>query len=97
MKKTAIVTDSNSGITQKEAAEKGIYVIPMPFMISGKTFLEGQDLTKEQFYSTASYKSGDLSGILLWENDLGGWDFGGKNLTDMDFKDAVLTGANFIV
>ena len=51
--------------------------------------------TKEQFYSTASYKSGDLSGILLWENDLGGWDFGGKNLTDMDFKDAVLTGANF--
>lgn len=51
--------------------------------------------TKEQFYSTASYKSGDLSGILLWENDLAGWNFGGKNLTDMDFKDAVLTGANF--
>lgn len=40
MKKIAIVTDSNSGITQKEAKELGIYVIPMPFYINGEVFLK---------------------------------------------------------
>ena len=33
MAKIAIVTDSNSGITQAEAEKLGIYVLPMPFMI----------------------------------------------------------------
>ena len=50
MAKTAIVTDSNSGITQSEAKELGITVIPMPFTINGKTFLEDITLTQEQFY-----------------------------------------------
>lgn len=50
MKKIAIVTDSNSGITQKEAKELGIYVLPMPFTINGNTFYEDIDLTQEQFY-----------------------------------------------
>ena len=36
--KIAIMTDSNSGITQKEAKELGIYCIPMPFTIDGKEF-----------------------------------------------------------
>lgn len=48
--KIAIVTDSNSGITQAEAAELGIHVLPMPFMISGETFEEGINLTQEEFY-----------------------------------------------
>lgn len=51
MRKTAILTDSNSGITQKEAAVLGIYVLPMPFMIQGKTYYEDVNLTQEQFYS----------------------------------------------
>ena len=34
--KVAIVTDSNSGITQAEAKELGIFVLPMPFMIDGR-------------------------------------------------------------
>ena len=38
--KIAIMTDSNSGITQKEAKELGIYCIPMPFTIDGKEFEE---------------------------------------------------------
>lgn len=50
MKKIAIVTDSNSGITQKQAKELGIYVLPMPFTINGQTFYEDIDLTQEQFY-----------------------------------------------
>lgn len=50
MAKIAIVTDSNSGITQAEAEKLGIYVLPMPFMIGGETFFEGINLTQEEFY-----------------------------------------------
>lgn len=50
MGKIAIVTDSNSGIVQAEAKELGIYVIPMPFMIDGKDYLEEINLTQEEFY-----------------------------------------------
>lgn len=50
MSKIAIVTDSNSGITQAQAEELGIYVLPMPFMIGGETFFEGINLTQEEFY-----------------------------------------------
>lgn len=48
--KIAIVTDSNSGVTQEQAVKLGIYVLPMPFMIDGKEYLEGVDLTQEEFY-----------------------------------------------
>lgn len=49
-KKIAVVTDSNSGITQSQAKEMGLYVIPMPFMINEETFFEDITLTQEQFY-----------------------------------------------
>lgn len=50
MGKIAVVTDSNSGITQSQAKELGIYVLPMPFMINEETFYEDITLTQEQFY-----------------------------------------------
>lgn len=50
MSRVAIITDSNSGITQAEAKEMGIIVIPMPFYIDEKMFYEDIDLTQEQFY-----------------------------------------------
>ncbi|QUO32629.1 DegV family protein [Faecalicatena sp. Marseille-Q4148] len=50
MGKIAIVTDSNSGITQKEGRELGITVLPMPFFIDGELFLEDITLTQEEFY-----------------------------------------------
>ncbi len=50
MSNIAIVTDSNSGITQTKAAELGIHVIPMPFTIDGQDCLEDINLTQEQFY-----------------------------------------------
>ena len=50
MGKIAIVTDSNSGITQAEGKKIGIYVLPMPFMIDEVTYYEDIDLTQEQFY-----------------------------------------------
>lgn len=50
MSKIAIVTDSNSGITQDQAKELGIHVLPMPFYINDEMLLEDIDLTQEQFY-----------------------------------------------
>ena len=48
--KIAVVTDSNSGITQAQAKEMGVAVLPMPFMIDGETYYEDITLTQEQFY-----------------------------------------------
>ncbi len=50
MSRIAIITDSNSGITQKQGQELGIYVVPMPFMIDGEDFFEDINLTQSQFY-----------------------------------------------
>ncbi len=48
--KTAIITDSNSGITQNEAKELGIDVMPMPVLIDGELYLEDLTLTQQEFY-----------------------------------------------
>lgn len=81
MKKIAIVTDSNSGITQKQGREMGISVLPMPFFIDGKVYLEDITLTQEEFYqrlgddsdiSTSQPAPGDIMELwdkLLKEND----------------------------
>ena len=50
MGKVAILTDSNSGISQKQAKQYGVYVLPMPFYINDKLYYEGITLTQEQFY-----------------------------------------------
>ena len=49
-KRIAIVTDSNSGITQAQGREMGITVIAMPFYINEQLFLEDITLTQEEFY-----------------------------------------------
>ena len=54
--KVAVVTDSNSGITQAQAKEMGVYVLPMPFMIDGTEYLEDINLTQKEFYE---HQSGD--------------------------------------
>ncbi len=81
MEKIAIVTDSNSGITQKQAEQLGVFVVPMPFMINGETFYEGINLSVEEFYkkmaenadiSTSQPAPGDVMG--LWDNILNEYD-----------------------
>lgn len=47
----AIVTDSNSGITQLQAKELGVSVVPMPFSINEETFYEDINLTVSEFYT----------------------------------------------
>ena len=50
MGKIAIMTDSNSGITQKEGKEQGIFVVPMPFLINDEEYFEDITLNQEEFY-----------------------------------------------
>lgn len=50
MAKTAIATDSNSGISQEMAKRLGISVLPMPFTIDDQLYFEDVTLTQEQFY-----------------------------------------------
>ncbi len=50
MTKVKIVTDSNCGITQKEAEKLGITVLPMPFLIDGEEYFEDVNLTQAEFY-----------------------------------------------
>lgn len=74
MSKIAIVTDSNSGISQSQAQELGIRVIPMPFMINDETYFEEITLSREEFYKKLS-DNADISTsqpspeslITLWE------------------------------
>lgn len=75
MEKIAIVTDSNSGITQKQGEVMGISVVPMPFYIDGQLYYEDIDITPEEFFrhqaegadiTTSQPVPGDL--LVLWEN-----------------------------
>ncbi|MBQ7505910.1 MAG: DegV family protein [Lachnospiraceae bacterium] len=81
MSRTAIITDSNSGITQSEAKKLGILVQPMPFMINGKEYFEDIDLTQEEFYdllyegaqiSTSMPEPGKVTA--LWDQALKDYD-----------------------
>lgn len=81
MAKIAVVTDSNSGITQSMAKELGIRVLPMPFDIDGKEYYEDVNLTQEKFYemletgasvSTSQPAPGDV--LALWDELLESYD-----------------------
>ena len=81
MGKVAIVTDSNSGITQEEGKELGVHVLPMPFYINGELFYEDITLSQEEFYkklaedsaiSTSQPAPGEV--LQLWESLLKEYD-----------------------
>ena len=80
--KIAIVTDTNSGITQEEAKKLGIYLIAMPFVINDNTYYEGITLSQEEFFkkleadkniSTSQPSPGTV--IELWDNLLKDYDY----------------------
>lgn len=81
MKRVAVIADSNSGITQAQAKELGISVVPMPFFIDGELYLEDITLTQEEFYkrlkedstiTTSQPAPGDI--IDLWDRTLKEYD-----------------------
>ncbi len=61
MSRVAVLTDSNSGLTNKQAEEIGAYVLPMPFMVDGEEFFEGISLTQEKFYDLLASGEADVS------------------------------------
>ena len=77
MPKVAVMTDSNSGITQMEGKEMGIGVVPMPFTIDEKTYFEDINLTRKEFFQmmedgkdivTSQPSPGDL--MDMWDKAL---------------------------
>ncbi len=60
--KIAVVTDSNSGITQKEADNyENLRVIPMPFTINEEEYFEDINLSQEEFYKKLLDESASIS------------------------------------
>lgn len=81
MAKVAVITDSNSGITQSEAEKLGVQVVPMPFRINDKDYFEDINLTQEEFYellyegaeiSTSMPEPGEVTD--LWDRTLKEYD-----------------------
>ena len=75
--KTAILTDTNSGLTVEEGEKRGIYVLPMPVIVEGNSYLEGVDITHDQLFdalrrekevSSSQPSPGDV--MALWERVL---------------------------
>lgn len=81
MSKIAVMTDSNSGITQIEAKEMGITVLPMPFIIDGNTYYEDISLTQEEFYEKLAQNADVSTSQPSVEDVLKYWD---KALEDAD-------------
>lgn len=70
--RTAILTDSNSGIFPVEGDRLGIFVMPMPVILDGREYFEGVDLTPKEFYqrmaegaeaSTSQPSPGDVTAM----------------------------------
>ena len=79
--KVAILTDSNSGITQLQSKELGIFVEPMPFYIDGQLFYEDIDLTQDQFYEKLTQGGEITTSMPITGNLMDTWD---KILKDYD-------------
>lgn len=74
MSSVAIVTDTNSGITEELAKQLGIFLIPMPFQVNGEQELEGKGCPAPEFFaklaegadvSTSQPSPGEI--VQLWE------------------------------
>ena len=79
--KIAIVTDSNSGIFERQARKMGVYVVPMPFSINGQWLYEGVQLTAKDFYK-AQAEGADITTSMPSPADVTGmWE---KLLADHD-------------
>ena len=74
MSKVAILTDSNSGISQEQAKAYGVYVLPMPFYINDNLYYEGITLTQEQFYAHLEGDSDIHTSMPVVGNVLDRWD-----------------------
>ena len=82
MSRTAIATDSNSGITQSRAKKMGVYVLPMSFQVNDKNYYEEVDLSQKDFYKLISESKTTVSTTQPSHTEL--TDFWRKILKDYD-------------
>ncbi len=75
--KTAIVSDSNCGISKSEADNIGLFILPMPVCIENTFYYEGIDLDQKSFFNhlanherihTSQPSPADL--LTMWESIL---------------------------
>lgn len=74
MSRIAIVSDSNSGITQAQAGELGVTILPMPFFAGEKTLYEDVDLTQQEFYQMLTQNTDISTSMPLVGNVTDTWD-----------------------
>lgn len=72
---TAVMTDTNSGMTKEEASDLGIFLLPMPIIIEDQIYYEGENLSSSEFYeflisgkkvTTSQPSPGDV--IAMWDH-----------------------------
>ena len=75
--RTAIITDSNSGIFEQEGREMGVFVVPMPVILDGVTYFEGQDISHDEFFRwlsegkpVATSQPGVADVLRIWDSVL---------------------------
>ena len=74
MGKVAVITDSNCGFTKEKAESLGFFFLPMPFHINDKTYLDGINLTQEQFYKLQGEGADIMTSQPSPESIMGMWD-----------------------
>ncbi len=79
--RTAIVTDSNSGMLPEDARGHGIFMLNMPVLIDGRVYTDNVNITKDFFYDrqakdaeikTSQPTAGDV--LNLWDRVLKDYD-----------------------
>ena len=68
MKKIAVLTDSGSGISQTEAKEMGIFVLPLLVMVEGKTYKDGEELQLDELYTMIIEKKHPKTSTPLYQS-----------------------------
>lgn len=48
--RVAVLTDTNSGITQENAEKLGVYILPMPVLVDDRVYPEGVDICNNELY-----------------------------------------------
>ncbi len=95
MANVKIVTDSNSGITQKEGEELGIYVLPMPFVINGEEFFEDINLDISRRLKR-QFEDAGFAVVLTRETEAGlyGTTTAGYKKRDMQKRAEIINNSN---
>lgn len=74
MSKIAVITDTNSGLSEEYANKLGIYLLPMPFYIEGDLKYEGIDFSQKDFYKALAKNKEVSTSMPIVGNVMAMWD-----------------------